>query len=433
MRASRTASVTGDEPFYLLTAQSLVSDADLDLRDEYAGHEERHFWDGSIPLWKQMQPTESGRLLAPHEPGLPLLIAPAYALGGLRGAQRFLVVLWSLAIALAAATAVRLGAPTAAAALGGTAVGAGTPGIVYASQIYPEAAAALCVASLLFLAQSAKPRPLLAAGALVGMAWLGAKYIPVGAVLALIWLWRHRGERRAVTAVALVCAVAAAHYVWWHLATFGGLTTYGTNVVWAGEGTAEILEDHIRVSGRGYRPWALFLDARFGLLRWSPIVVLAMWGVRRRAGAQLAVVAVSVLVASFASITIMGWWFPGRMLIVALPALTALVALGIPRVPRASALLALWSLVIASALVWAARQGRVTLAVDPFGLGFPLAPAWLFPDFRRFGVAETTTVAAWVAGLTMLLWRSSSSSTATLSPTAPSLLSPPTWPPPRDR
>ena len=41
MRASRTANVTGDEPFYLLTVQSLVSDGDLDLRDEYENHEEQ--------------------------------------------------------------------------------------------------------------------------------------------------------------------------------------------------------------------------------------------------------------------------------------------------------------------------------------------------------------------------------------------------------
>ena len=32
-------------------------------------------------------------------------------------------------------------------------------------------------------------------------------------------------------------AVAGIHAVWWHLHTFGGLTPYGTNIVWPGEGT----------------------------------------------------------------------------------------------------------------------------------------------------------------------------------------------------
>jgi hypothetical protein len=72
MRASATATVTGDEPFYLLTAQSLVSDGDLDLRDEYAapGREMARFWDGTKPLWKQMEPAPGGALLSPHDPGL---------------------------------------------------------------------------------------------------------------------------------------------------------------------------------------------------------------------------------------------------------------------------------------------------------------------------------------------------------------------------
>ena len=62
MRASRTAPITGDEPFYLLTTQSLVSDGDLDLRDEYDGREYDRFWDSDIELWRQMEPDKAGRL-----------------------------------------------------------------------------------------------------------------------------------------------------------------------------------------------------------------------------------------------------------------------------------------------------------------------------------------------------------------------------------
>ncbi|MGQ0520634.1 MAG: hypothetical protein ACT4PX_05720, partial [Actinomycetota bacterium] len=135
MRAADTGSVTGDEPFYLLTTQSLASDGDLDLRDEYAGGEEREFWDGRNRLWRQMEPAADGRLLSPHDPGLSLLVLPAYAVGGLRGVQRFLVVLWAAAMACAAVLARRAGAPAWAALLGGVVVGAGAPGVVYASQV----------------------------------------------------------------------------------------------------------------------------------------------------------------------------------------------------------------------------------------------------------------------------------------------------------
>src|SRR4051812_21417393 len=148
VRASTTATVTGDEPFYLLTAQSLVSDGDLDLRDEYrhADVEMARFWDGTKPLWKQMEPSAVGRLLSPHDPGLAVLVAPAYALGGLEGVRRFLVVVWAAAMGCAALLARRLGVAPWACVLPACAVGAGPVGVVYASQVYPEGPAALCLA-----------------------------------------------------------------------------------------------------------------------------------------------------------------------------------------------------------------------------------------------------------------------------------------------
>jgi hypothetical protein len=433
MRASTTASVTGDEPFYLLTTQSLASDRDLDLRDEYAGGEEREFWDGTIPLWKQMEPAPDGRLLSPHDPGLSLLTLPAYELGGLRGVQRFLVVLWAAAMACAAVLARRAGAPPWAALVGAVAVGAGAPGVVYASQVYPEGPAALCVALGLLLALSGRfgpdsgpnapqsrqaARPLLLAVVLVALCWLGVKYAPLAVVIAAVWAWRFRAERRALVVAAAVAAAAGAHYVWWHLETFGGLTPYGTNVVWSGEGTASILGHHLGMGGRSYRLHGLFTDARFGLLRWLPAAGLALaatatatttasTSVRRRVGElapYLAVLGVCVLMGSFVSITMMGWWFPGRMLVAGLPALVVLVALGAARLPRTAVALSAWSVVIGGAVAWAGRTGRIRIAVDPFDLGFPLAPAALFPDFRSFGARTIVLAVVWLVALAAALW-----------------------------
>lgn len=212
-RASRTATVTGDEPFYLLTAQSLASDGDLDLTDEYRNGEERRFWDGSIPLWKQMEPTPDGRLLAPHDPGLPVLVLPAYRLGGLPAVQRFLVLVWAAAMALAAALARRAGAPGWAAVLGAAVVGVGAPVVVYASQVYPEGPAALCVGLALWAITGGRPRPLLLAMSVAVLAWLGVKYVPIGTVVGVAWAWRFRHDRRALAVASLPLAVAGAHYL----------------------------------------------------------------------------------------------------------------------------------------------------------------------------------------------------------------------------
>ncbi len=403
-RASETATVTGDEPFYLLTAQSLASDGDLDLNDEYANGEEHRFWDGSIPLWKQMEPTPDGRLLAPHDPGLPVLVLPAYRLGGLAGVQRFLVLVWAAAMALAAALARRAGAPEWAAVLGAVAVGVGAPGVVYASQVYPEGPAALCVGLALLVASGGRPRPLLLATSLVVLAWLGVKYVPIGVVLGAAWVWRFRHDRRALALALLPVATAGAHYLWWHLHTFGGLTPYSTNVVWAGEGTATILDRHLTLGGRAYRLYGLFVDARFGLLRWLPAAVLALWGLRRRTALHGAVLGAAVLLGTFVWITIMGWWFPGRPLIVAFPALAVLVALGAARLPRTAVLLSAWSVAIAATVVWQARSGGIYLAVNPFDLGLPLPPREAFPDFRHFTAKELLLSGSWAAAIGGAVW-----------------------------
>jgi hypothetical protein len=399
MRASRGSEITGDEPFYLLTTQSLRSDGDLDLTDEYATEEYLEFWDSPVPLWRQMQPTDDGTLLSPHQPGLSILVLPAYVVGGVAGTQRFLALLWAAAMATAALVARRLGAPPWAAALAGVAVGAGAPGIVYASQIYPEGPAALAVSVALLVAVGDRPRPVATALALAALPWLGNKYVLVAVVLAAAWAWRFRAERAAVVGVAVVGAVTGAHYAWWHLHTFDGLTPYGVNVVWAGEDTSEVLADHLRVRDRPFRLYALWLDERFGLLRWCPVVGLALWGLRRATWLPAAVLACGMVVGSFASITIMGWWFPGRMLVAGIPGLVVLVALGAARLPRTAAVLAAWSLAIGVAVAWSAHRGGIRLAVDPWTVGVPLAWAWPFPDFRSFGPPQVALSLLWGAAL----------------------------------
>jgi hypothetical protein len=401
MRASRTASVTGDEPFYLLTTQSLASDHDLDLADDYAHHEERRFWDGTVPLWRQMTADRRGRLLSPHDPGLSILILPAYVLGGLDGARRFLVVLWALAMALATLLAVRLRAPPMLAAVAAIAVGVGAPGIVYASQVYPEGPAALLVAAALLLITDDRARPILAAAVLIALPWLGFKYLPLVAVLAAAFAWRHsrRGHlsRQKLLVALLVGLLAGAHYVWWHLHTFGGLTPYASNIVFSGEGSARIVADHLGQGGRSYRLYGLFLDARFGLFRWFPIALVAVAGIRRQNVLVATIVLTTVVVGTFASITMMGWWFPARMLVAGLPALVVLVAHGAERLPKMAAALAAWSALIGGATAWAAHHGAIRLAVDPWRLGAPLPPHWLFPDFRHFGPSQVGLSLAWGA------------------------------------
>ena len=107
IRATRDASITADEPFYLVTTQSLLQDGDLDLRNQYAARSYESFFDHPDGLWTQSVPLADGRVLSPHNVGLSVLLLPGFAVDGLVGAQVQLVLTAALTWALAFVLALR--------------------------------------------------------------------------------------------------------------------------------------------------------------------------------------------------------------------------------------------------------------------------------------------------------------------------------------
>ena len=100
-----TSDYGGDEPHYLLTAKSLVDDGSVDLLDEYRERSYRSFYPRTLDPHGVL--TE-GRLNEPHGIGFPLLIAPAYAIGGATAVELWLAALAALGFVAAAALARRL-------------------------------------------------------------------------------------------------------------------------------------------------------------------------------------------------------------------------------------------------------------------------------------------------------------------------------------
>lgn len=78
--------IDGDEPFYLLVTESIVHDHDLDLANQY--RDIAHTDTGRPDLVPQLgDPTgPHGEQYSRHEPFLPLVMVPGYALFGLPGA-----------------------------------------------------------------------------------------------------------------------------------------------------------------------------------------------------------------------------------------------------------------------------------------------------------------------------------------------------------
>jgi hypothetical protein len=375
----------GDEPHYLLAAESIVHDGDVDVRDEYRGRA----YDDFYPYELQPHGRETeGRLNEPHGVGFPLLIAPAYALGGAKAVELFLAALAALGVVLAYRLALRV-APDPWALGAALVVGLSPPLLAYGSAVYPElaAAAALAGAALLAVRLDAgvsRWQAGLCFLLLGALPWLGTKFVPAGVVIgafAARSIWRARRRTLAVGAVEL-SLFSVGLYVGINEAIYSGPTPYAADVPGETATDASFPGGYVE---RAYRLVALFVDRDYGLLRWAPVFALAfgglwwLWHSRREqvaravpavreievaAGLCAAVLGAQVLVAAFLAPTMFGFWFPPRHLLAALPLAVPLVAWGLRHLPRIGAALAALT-VLGSAWVYAdVRWGGGSLAAD---------------------------------------------------------------------
>lgn len=414
------ARITADEPFYLMTTESVRADGDLDLRNQYERMAYARFFDASEPLWHQSAPRADGAIVSPHNLGLSVLVLPAYAVGGLDGVKAFLGLVGGLTVGAAFLLARRVSAPVPA-LFAAVLAAASASWFVYATQIYPEMPAALLIALVVWrlLGAAIGPRSaIVIALALVALMWLGVKYAALVASLALLAGWR--SDRAARAWLAGIGVVGGLQYLAFHVATFGGPTPYSLNRLYAGSDTVELLQFHWGFIERAYRLLALWADREFGLVRWAPALLLALPGawllLRRRFSigcALVGIIAVQLAVATFLSITMRGWWFPGRMMIVVLPLLVPLMAVALAHLRPAAmtwlvGVAAIGASVSTTLALWlAVRSGSVTLAVNPFegDIWWLRATDSFFPLFTIYDAGTLTLSLSWVAfGLALLGW-----------------------------
>ena len=393
IRATRGASITGDEPFYLLTTQSLLADGDFDLRNQYQSKSYKSFFDHPDDLWFQSVPRDHGPLLSPHNPGLSLLVIPGFVLGGLVGTQVQLLLMAAATLALAFVLADRLTGHRLISWVVSLGVGLTATAFIYSTEIYPEFPAALALVGALLLVtrkgQLGLADGLFLSAMLTVMCWLGLKYAPLALIVSAYFLLK--ADRPGRIALLVAGGVSAAFFAWFHLRLFGGLTPYGVNVVYARWSTVDILGGHIEFGERYYRLWGLFIDRRFGIGRWAPLLLLAVPGMALLAAGGgavrlvLALTLVQLLIATFVAITMMGWWFAGRTMLTVLPLLIIPIGLVVTRVPLwgkvTVAVLGIYTLAITAGLTMAGHAEEITIAVDPFDMAFPpfQGLAGLFP------------------------------------------------------
>jgi hypothetical protein len=401
----RHVEATGDEPEYLLMAQSLWQDGDLDLQNNW---EERDFeaYVSGMPRAPFGTFRADGRPFPARSPGLPFAVAPVLALGGRAACVILLGALCSVLALIVRSLALGLTGDEDAARLAWLA-SLGPPAAFMTFQIYPALLAAVAVALCLWVLLG-EPRPWSAAVA--GLAastlpWLHTRLIGVAVALGIVALARLRG-RALLAFLAAVAAMALAFFAY-NSAVFGAVSPLGP---YGGK-----LPRGIRQSAPLRAAPGIFLDRSFGLLPYAPVFALALvpaWRLRARVW-PLLVVALGLL----APVVTWRAWFggfspPARFLVPLVPVLGALLALRLAE-PRRG--LARWTgpllaagFALAAVLCWPPAEMRVLNVKHeaPYGLSWlsdPEVAGRYLPNFTSRDPSDERVCVAWVAAALLLL------------------------------
>jgi len=191
--------IDGDEPYYLLMTESLVRDHDLDLTNQYRGL--AHSDLGRPDLVPQPGDPRGphGEQYSRHEPFLPILLMPGYALGGVPGA----IAVIALFGALLARSTVRFfedeGIADSTTRAMFPLIAFGPPIVFYATRIWPEVPAAFFfLEAVRGVRQRRPPRWVAATFALVLLK------IRFGLIAVVLLVRVLRNKKQAAIAAALV-------------------------------------------------------------------------------------------------------------------------------------------------------------------------------------------------------------------------------------
>ena len=398
-----------DEPQYLLSALSLWEDHDLDISDELAERRFLAFHDSDLPVQTATRP--DGSQLSPHDPLLPLLLAVPMGLGGWVAAKLTLALLAGILAGLLLWVAVRrFEVPARLAAVGVALATCTAPVTVYGQQVYPELPGAL--AALAAVAAITAPRPTprtltAVALAVIALPWLSVKYAPVGAALVLVALLRLRKGR-----IALLGGLAAGGVVYLavHKAVYGGITAYASGDAFQGSGEFGVVGFHPDYPGRSIRLLGLLIDRDFGLAAWQPawlLLIPALVALLIRRPPHWPVLVVPLLtgwgIATWIALTMQGFWWPGRQLVVVLPLAVLVILVWLKDGPRRIALgLAALGVVYYGTLLVTGYFGQTRWVLAPDDLRLHWPAALLLPDDRDLSPADVVRYAIWVA-ITALL------------------------------
>lgn len=252
----------GDEPHYLVITQSLLRDHDLKIENNHRRGDYRTYFPGELKPDYLRRGTD-GEIYSIHAPGLPVLVAPVFALFGYPGVLALLALVGGYATGLAWMATWRVTSDAGSSWFGWATVALTAPFFFQSFVAYPDAPAAaivmLGVVTLLDGAQVTRVRLLALGTGLALLPWLHTRFAILAAALGAVTLARQWTApdrvRRAVALGSIPLLSAVCWFAFFHV-------IYGTPDPRAPYGTQS--QNAVANLPRGIV--GLIIDQQFGLL-----------------------------------------------------------------------------------------------------------------------------------------------------------------------
>ncbi len=350
----------GDEPHYLIITQSLLKDGDLKIENNHRAGDYHAYFEGDLSKPDYRRLGRNGEIYSIHGPGLPLLIAPAFAIAGYHGVVVFLVLVAAAGGALAWHLAWLVTGRADAAWFGWAAVALSTSAIFHSFTVYPDGVGGVIVLTGIWAllraeeeARSGTERAWAWAAhgaALALLPWIHTRFaLLAGSLGALVLLRLATNRNAAGKAVAFLSipALSAICWIGFFINIYGRPDPsfpYGNE-----EGSASFIPGGLA---------GLLFDQRFGLLAYAPVLASGFaglgWMVRRRSQRRIGFELLFVLVPYLVVVTHFAMWWGGT---------SAPARFFVPMLPM---------LAVPSAVAWTAIRHRATRATALAALAFTM-------------------------------------------------------------
>ena len=379
----------GDEPHYLIITQSLLEDHDLKIENNHRNGDYRAYYAGELPKPDYRRRGRNGEIYSIHAPGLPALVAPAFALAGYHGVVVFLILIASAGSGLAWSLTYRVTRRFDAAWFGWAAVTLSVSTIFHSFTVYPDGpGGVIALTGVWALLRTEEERETrderigpwwLHGAALALLPWIHTRFALIaGSLGALIILKLSTTKNSAGKAVAFLTIPAISAICW--IGFFIGI--YGTpdpSAPYANEeGSASFIPGGMM---------GLFFDQRFGLLAYAPVLIAAFTGLvfmlRERRSRRLGLELLFVLVPYLLAVTHFAMWWGGH---------SAPARFFVPMLPM---------LAIPAGVGWAQIRHRVTRATMLGALMLTAFISWalVLVDGGRLAFNVRETYAVWLEWL----------------------------------